>query len=222
MQARGKPLIDRHEILHQPNRAKSDHCDLDPLAGEIVQEQVRMEALQPLIDPPDVRFHRRRGVLKEHNGAASLRVKKHVLAKRFEFRNGQAQEYSSLQDTRQIATAYEWNLKTGEKVARWKPRFEICGTMWATVFQGRRIVHMEGALDAERVYKDLLWQDRDRMSGAVCFFGSRIPVSQFFESLIAGESIEDFNATFPQIGRGRLEAVLELGLSELKNRLEAA
>ncbi|MFY9234959.1 MAG: DUF433 domain-containing protein [Fimbriimonadaceae bacterium] len=75
---------------------------------------------------------------------------------------------------------------------------------------------------AEKVYKDLLWQDSDRHSGDICFYGTRIPVSQFFEALEAGESIDDFDQTFPQIGRPRLVQVLRLGIFELGNKLEAA
>ncbi len=47
-------------------------------------------------------------------------------------------------------------------------------------------------MDAERGYKNLLWQDPDRMSGAVCFFGTRIPVSFLFDYIERGEKLEDF------------------------------
>lgn len=47
-------------------------------------------------------------------------------------------------------------------------------------------------MDAERVYKNLLWQDPDRMSGAICFYGTRIPVSFLFDYVERGEKLEDF------------------------------
>ncbi len=47
-------------------------------------------------------------------------------------------------------------------------------------------------MDAARNYRDLLWQDPDRMSGAICFFGTRIPVSFLFDYLENGQSLEDF------------------------------
>lgn len=81
---------------------------------------------------------------------------------------------------------------------------------------------MDESLSAEKVYKDLLWQDRGRQSGAVCFYGTRVPVAQFFESLEVGESLDDFDAAFPHVGRDRLVAVLQLGLSDIIGRLEAA
>ena len=47
-------------------------------------------------------------------------------------------------------------------------------------------------MDAARVYKKLIWQDSDRVSGAICFYGTRIPVSFLFDYLERNESIEDF------------------------------
>ncbi len=70
--------------------------------------------------------------------------------------------------------------------------------------------------------RQLIWQDPERHSGDVCFYGTRIPVAQFFQGLQAGKSIDDFNEAFPQIGRERLEAVLGLGLDGIETRLKAA
>ncbi len=47
-------------------------------------------------------------------------------------------------------------------------------------------------MEANRVYKNLIWQDDDRMSGAVCFYGTRIPVSFLFDFIERGEKLEDF------------------------------
>jgi uncharacterized protein (DUF433 family) len=47
-------------------------------------------------------------------------------------------------------------------------------------------------MEAERVYKNLIWQDPDRVSGAICFFGTRIPVSFMFDYLEGNDSLEDF------------------------------
>ncbi|HWA82698.1 MAG TPA: DUF433 domain-containing protein [Fimbriimonadaceae bacterium] len=60
------------------------------------------------------------------------------------------------------------------------------------------------------------------MSGAICFYGTRIPVAQFFESLKVGETIDDFDQAFPQIGRDKLVAVLRLGFANIHGTLEAA
>jgi uncharacterized protein (DUF433 family) len=47
-------------------------------------------------------------------------------------------------------------------------------------------------MEAARTYKNLLWQDPDRMSGALCFYGTRIPVSFLFDYLENGSSLESF------------------------------
>jgi uncharacterized protein (DUF433 family) len=47
-------------------------------------------------------------------------------------------------------------------------------------------------MEAERVYKDLIWQDSDRMSGAICFYGTRVPVAFLFDYLERSETLEAF------------------------------
>lgn len=47
-------------------------------------------------------------------------------------------------------------------------------------------------MDAERIYKNLTWQDPDRVSGANCFYGTRIPVSFLFDYLERNDSLESF------------------------------
>ena len=42
------------------------------------------------------------------------------------------------------------------------------------------------------MYKELLWQDPDRMSGALCFYGTRIPVTHLFSYLETGSTVEEF------------------------------
>lgn len=51
-------------------------------------------------------------------------------------------------------------------------------------------------MEAQRVYKNLIWQDENRMSGAICFYGTRIPVSFLFEFLENGKKLEDFVADY--------------------------
>ncbi len=57
-------------------------------------------------------------------------------------------------------------------------------------------LHYNRKMDAQRVYRNLIWQDPDRMSGAVCFFGTRIPVSFLFDYLERGEKLEDFASDY--------------------------
>ncbi len=51
-------------------------------------------------------------------------------------------------------------------------------------------------MEAERTYKNLIWKDSDRMSGQVCFYGTRIPVSFLFDYVERGDSIERFAADY--------------------------
>lgn len=75
---------------------------------------------------------------------------------------------------------------------------------------------------AEKVYKDVLWQDPDRHSGDVCFYGTRIPVQDLFEWLSTGSTVDDFLGAFPQVGRHRVEAVLTLAGRRFEDLLVAA
>lgn len=49
-----------------------------------------------------------------------------------------------------------------------------------------------GIMRAVRVYEKLLWQDPDRVSGAICFYGTRLPVQHMFDYIEGGQTIEEF------------------------------
>jgi uncharacterized protein (DUF433 family) len=53
-----------------------------------------------------------------------------------------------------------------------------------------------------------LWQDDERMSGAVCFRRTRVPVSILFEYLEA-DQLEEFYDGYPNVTRDQVQAVLE-------------
>jgi uncharacterized protein (DUF433 family) len=56
----------------------------------------------------------------------------------------------------------------------------------------------------------LIWINPERMSGAPCFYGTRVPVQTLFEYLEAGDSLDDFLAGFQGVTREQAVAVLEL------------
>ena len=64
---------------------------------------------------------------------------------------------------------------------------------------------------AERTYKDLLWQDCGRVSGAVCFYGTRLPVQHMFDYLEGGQTIEEFCADYNS-PLDKAKAVLDLAV----------
>ena len=55
----------------------------------------------------------------------------------------------------------------------------------------------------------LIWINPDRVSGAPCFFGTRMPVDSLFENLEDGISLDEWLDAFPSITRAQAQAVLE-------------
>src|SRR5437867_11476887 len=55
----------------------------------------------------------------------------------------------------------------------------------------------------------LIWINPERMSGAPCFYGTRLPVSSLFENLEDGVSIDEWLDAFPSVTREQAIAILE-------------
>jgi len=55
----------------------------------------------------------------------------------------------------------------------------------------------------------LIWVNPERMSGAPCFYGTRLPVNSLFENLEGGVSIDEWLDAFPSVTREQAIAVLE-------------
>lgn len=72
-----------------------------------------------------------------------------------------------------------------------------------------------------RRYKDLIWQTPDRVSGAVCFYGTRLPVQHMFDYLEAGQNIEEFCQDY-NCPIGTAKAVLELAVHGIESFLQVA
>ena len=51
--------------------------------------------------------------------------------------------------------------------------------------------------------------DEDRMSGAPCFRGTRVPVDSLFTNLESGVSLDEYLECFPEVSRQHAIAVLE-------------
>ena len=65
---------------------------------------------------------------------------------------------------------------------------------------------------------EAVWVDPERMSGAPCFRGSRVPVRQLFDWLADGVPLEEFLGDF-QIDRRAAEVVLQTAGTEFAERL---
>ena len=56
----------------------------------------------------------------------------------------------------------------------------------------------------------LIWINPERLSGAPCFYKTRVPVDALFGNLESGLSLDEFLDCFPSVGREQAVAVLEL------------
>lgn len=54
-----------------------------------------------------------------------------------------------------------------------------------------------------------IWVDPERMSGAPCFHGTRVPVDSLFTNLESGLSLAEYLDCFPDVTREQAVAVLE-------------
>lgn len=66
----------------------------------------------------------------------------------------------------------------------------------------------------------LIWTDPERMSGAPCFYGTRVPVKNLFDYLEGGQSIETFLDDFEGVSREQANAVLRLAMESLLEQLK--
>ena len=53
-----------------------------------------------------------------------------------------------------------------------------------------------------------IWVDPERLSGAPCFKGTRVPVDSLFTNLESGLSLDEYLDCFPDVSREQAVAVL--------------
>lgn len=68
------------------------------------------------------------------------------------------------------------------------------------------------------LWDSVVWVDPERMSGAPCFVGTRVPVESLFDFVEAGDTIDEFLEDFPGVTREQVVGALRIG----KDRLLAA
>ncbi len=61
-----------------------------------------------------------------------------------------------------------------------------------------------------KVIEGVIWIDLERVSGAPCFYGTRVPIQNLFDYLEGGHTLEDFLEGFPPVTREQAVKVLEL------------
>lgn len=72
----------------------------------------------------------------------------------------------------------------------------------------------------EVTLEEVVWADPERMSGAPCFYGTRVPVKNLFDYLEGGQSLETFLEDFEGVSREQADAVLRLAMDSLLERLK--
>jgi len=70
--------------------------------------------------------------------------------------------------------------------------------------------------------EQLVWTDPERMSGAPCFYGTRVPVKNLFDYLEGGQSLETFLDDFEGVSREQADGVLRLAMDSLLEQLKQA
>ena len=64
----------------------------------------------------------------------------------------------------------------------------------------------------EVALEEVVWTDPERMSGAPCFYGTRVPVKNLFDYLEGSQSLETFLEDFEGVSREQADAVLRLAM----------
>jgi uncharacterized protein (DUF433 family) len=71
----------------------------------------------------------------------------------------------------------------------------------------------------EAELEQLVWTDPERMSGAPCFYGTRVPVKNLLDYLEGGQSLETFLDDFEGVSQEQADAVLRLAMESLLEHL---
>jgi uncharacterized protein (DUF433 family) len=66
----------------------------------------------------------------------------------------------------------------------------------------------------------LIWINPERLHGAPCFYGTRVPIQNLFDSLAAGETVAEFLDGFEGVTAEQVAAVIELAGNDLLAHIE--
>ena len=68
----------------------------------------------------------------------------------------------------------------------------------------------------------IVWINPQRMSGAPCFTGTRVPIKNLFDYLEGGEPLSEFLDGFPGVTREQAVAVIALAAAGLLEKLPSS
>jgi uncharacterized protein (DUF433 family) len=72
------------------------------------------------------------------------------------------------------------------------------------------LIAMSGDLLLPNSENPLIWINPQRVSGAPCFYKTRLPIDSLFDNLEDGVSLDEWLDAYPDITRTQAQAVLEL------------
>ncbi len=76
-------------------------------------------------------------------------------------------------------------------------------------------------MSGTREHAPLIWQDDDRVSGAVCFYGTRVPVQHMLDYVHAGQTLNEFSEDY-NVSLEQAQGVLELSVAGFETLLAKA
>lgn len=70
--------------------------------------------------------------------------------------------------------------------------------------------------------RELIEVNLEKMSGAPCFTGTRVPIAHLFDYLEAGDSLDEFLTDFPTVNREQVLGLLKLMRTHILAEYETA
>ena len=65
-------------------------------------------------------------------------------------------------------------------------------------------------MEQRALLNEIVWVDRDRLSGAPCFKGTRVPVQALIDHIEGNSTLEEFLEGFPSVTREQAIQFIEL------------
>jgi uncharacterized protein (DUF433 family) len=70
-------------------------------------------------------------------------------------------------------------------------------------------------VEQKALLDDVVWIDPERMSGAPCFKGTRVPIQALIDHIEGNATLEEFLAGFPSVSREQAIQFIELAKDNL-------
>jgi uncharacterized protein (DUF433 family) len=70
-------------------------------------------------------------------------------------------------------------------------------------------------VEQRALLNDIVWVDPERLGGAPCFKGTRVPVQALIDHIEGNSTLEDFLAGFPSVSRKQAIQFIELAKDNL-------